>query len=279
MKYFEVAFSFSSEEDYVKELLSSELGEIGFESFSADGESLVGYVQKTFFDESALKSLIESFSYDSGIRYSVKDAEDKDWNEEWEKNFFQPIVIGDECVVHGSSHKDVPQAKYDIVINPKMAFGSGYHATTTMMMNALLQTDLQGKSLLDMGCGTAILAILAAKKGAGHAVGIDIDEWAYENAKENIVLNGTPDIELRLGGAEALKDESFDVVLANINRNILLNDIRHYVKRMHAGSLLFLSGFYEEDIPVIEAETSKYGLKRVSYEQRDAWVAVRFEKL
>lgn len=279
MKYIEVVFSFSSDEEYVKDLLSNELGSVGFESFSMDGDEFVGYVQENVFDESALKSILESFPYDDGIRFVARKAEDKDWNEEWEKNYFQPIVIGDECVVHGSFHKNVPSAKYDIVINPKMAFGTGYHATTTLMMKALLRLDVAGKSLLDMGCGTAILAILAAKKGATEVVGIDIDEWAYENAKENIVMNGTPDIELRLGGAEALKRESFDVILANINRNILLQDIRHYVERMRSGSLLFLSGFYESDIPVIEAETAKHGLRKLSYEMQNDWVAVQFEKV
>ena len=279
MKYIEVRFSFSSDEEYVKDLLSSELGDLGFESFSSDDEGLVGYVQAPLFDESALKNALADFAFDPNVRYEAKDAEDKDWNEEWEKNYFQPIVIGDECVVHGSFHKNVPSAKYDIVINPKMAFGTGYHATTTLMMRALLRLDVTGKRLLDMGCGTAILAILAAKKGAKEVVGIDIDEWAYENAKENIVMNGTPDIELRLGGAEALKTETFDVVLANINRNILLQDIRHYVERMRSGSLLFLSGFYESDIPVIEAEAAKHGLRKLSYEMQNDWVAVQFEKV
>lgn len=279
MKYIEVRFSFSSDEEYVKDLLSSELGDLGFESFSSDDEGLVGYVQAPLFDESILKNALADFSFDTNVRYEAKDAEDKDWNEEWEKNYFQPIVIGDECVVHGSFHKDVPSAKYDIVINPKMAFGTGYHATTTLMMKALLRLGVTGKRLLDMGCGTAILAILAAKKGAKEVVGIDIDEWAYENAKENIVMNGTPDIELRLGGAEALKTETYDVILANINRNILLQDIRHYVERMRSGSLLFLSGFYESDIPVIEEETAKYGLRKLSYEMQNDWVAVQFEKV
>ena len=279
MKYIEVRFSFSSDEEYVKDLLSSELGDLGFESFSSDEEGMVGYVQASVFDESALRNALADFSFDPDVRFVAKAAEDKDWNEEWEKNYFQPIVIGDECVVHGSFHKDVPPAKYDIVINPKMAFGTGYHATTTLMMKALLRLDVKGKRLLDMGCGTAILAILAVKKGAMDVVGIDIDEWAYENAKENIVMNGTPDIELRLGGAEALKTETFDVVLANINRNILLQDIRHYVERMRSGSLLFLSGFYESDIPVIEEETAKYVLRKLSYEMQNDWVAVQFEKV
>lgn len=279
MKYIEVRFSFSSDEEYVKDLLSNELGDLGFESFSSDEKGMVGYVQASVFDESALKNALTDFFFDPNVRFEAKAAEDKDWNEEWEKNYFQPIVIGDECVVHGSFHKDVPTAKYDIVINPKMAFGTGYHATTTLMMRALLRLDVKGKRLLDMGCGTAILAILAAKKGATDVVGIDIDEWAYENAKENIVMNGTPDIELRLGGAEALKTETFDVVLANINRNILLQDIRHYVERMWSGSLLFLSGFYESDIPVIEEETAKYGLRKLSYEMQNDWVAVQFEKV
>lgn len=195
------------------------------------------------------------------------------------KNYFQPIVLGNECVIHSTFHKDVPKARYDILIDPKMAFGTGYHQTTCHMLRAILASEMNGKRVLDMGCGTALLAILARKCGATDVVAIDIDEFAFENAKENIVLNGTPDIEVRLGGAEAIKEsDSFDFVIANINRNILLMDMCNYVHCMHSGSQLFISGFYTEDMDVLKEEASRHGLKYNGYAEDNRWAMMRFVK-
>ena len=277
MKYIEVSFQTSSTEEYVQDLLAAQLGEIGFESFS-DGTPFIGYIQKGLFDENALQTLIKQFEYDPNITYEIKEAEDKDWNEEWEKNCFQPIIIGDECVIHASFHKDYPHAKYDLLIDPRMAFGTGHHSTTSLMVRAILQTDMNEKSLLDMGCGTAILSILAAKRGASPVTAIDIDEWAYNNAIENARLNQENQIKIRCGGAELLGEESFDIILANINRNILLKDIHQYAKVLKINGLLIMSGFYESDIESIEEECSKHNLKKISYEMDNNWVAVRFVK-
>lgn len=278
MKYLEITFDIPSKENYIKDILSAELADLGFESFSDEADPFIGYIQQDSFDETKLADLLANFEYEKGISYSTKQAEDKDWNEEWEKNFFQPIVIGDKCVIHSTFHKDYPKVQYDIVIDPKMAFGTGHHATTSLMAKAILDIDVKDKSLLDMGCGTAILAILAALRGATPITGIDIDEWAYNNAIENIQLNHTEQITLKKGGAELLGDEMFDIILANINRNILLNDIKRYVKVLNSNGLLILSGFYESDIDAIEKECNQYGLEKLSYEKNNNWVAVRFIK-
>ncbi|MBP5424251.1 MAG: 50S ribosomal protein L11 methyltransferase [Paludibacteraceae bacterium] len=278
MKYLEITFDIPSKENYIKDILSAELADLGFESFSDEADPFIGYIQQDSFDETKLADLLANFEYEKGISYSLKQAEDKDWNEEWEKNFFQPIVIGDKCVIHSTFHKDYPKVQYDIVIDPKMAFGTGHHATTSLMAKAILDIDVKNKSLLDMGCGTAILAILAALRGASPITGIDIDEWAYNNAIENIQLNHTEQITLKKGGAELLGDEKFDIILANINRNILLNDIKKYVKVLNSNGLLILSGFYESDIDAIEKECNQYGLEKLSYEKNNNWVAVRFIK-
>ena len=198
-------------------------------------------------------------------------------NLEWEKNFFQPIIIGDRCVIHSTFHRDIPQAEYDIVINPQMAFGTGHHETTSLIIGELLDNDLQGKSLLDMGCGTSILAILARMRGAAPCTAVDIDEWCVRNSLENIELNGVDRISVFQGDASLLKDqEPFDVIIANINRNILLNDMKRYVSCMHPGSELYMSGFYVDDIPVIQAEAEHNGLRFVHHKEKNRWAAVKF---
>lgn len=279
MDYFEFLFKYSSENDYVADLLSSELGEIGFESFVTGSEGLTAYIPTGLYDEAKLKDLIAHFEYDKNVVFSQKFVEGKNWNEEWEKHYFQPIILGDECVIHSTFHKDIPSAKYEILIDPKMSFGTGHHETTSLMLRALLDADLQGKSLLDMGCGTAVLAILAAKKGASPILAIDIDEWAYNNSLENVALNHAEGIRVAMGGAELLGNETFDIILANINRNILLHDMHKYAACMHEGAELYMSGFYERDIPVIDEEAKKNGLQLLGHEEKNLWVAVHYKKL
>jgi ribosomal protein L11 methyltransferase len=232
------------------------------------------------YDADAISSVVETFPLEGfGITYGSEFIEGEDWNAEWEKNYFQPIVLGDECVIHSTFHKDIPAARYDILIDPKMAFGTGYHQTTCHMLRAILASDMNGKSVLDMGCGTALLAILAKKHGATDVVAIDIDEFAYENAKENIVLNGTPEIDVRLGGVDAIKDsDCFDIVIANINRNILLMDMVNYAKYMHKESQLFISGFYTDDMEILKEEAAKHGLRYTGYAEENRWAMMQFVK-
>ena len=278
--YTKIEFRVTPNEEVATDVLAALLAEVGFESFVSNEEGLEAYVPHNLYDESNITAVVENFPLEGyTITYSSEFIEGEDWNAEWEKNYFQPIVLGEECVIHSTFHTDVPKARYDILIDPKMAFGTGYHQTTCHMLRAILASDMNGKSVLDMGCGTALLAILARKHGATDVVAIDIDEFAYENAKENVVLNNTPDIEVRLGGAEAIKeDDSFDYVIANINRNILLADMVNYVRCMHPGSQIFISGFYTEDMEVLKEEAARHGLRYIGYAEDNRWAMMKFEK-
>ena len=278
MDYLEINFIIEPYEEYISDVLASELGEIGFDSFVPTIEGLDAYIPKNAFDESNLKNMLADFPFEASIDYKVTQIESKNWNEEWEKNYFQPIVIGNDCVIHSSFHKNVPKATYDIVIDPKMAFGTGHHETTSLVIGQLLLMDLEGKTLLDMGCGTAVLAILAAMRGAKDIVAIDIDTWCTENSVENIAINNISGIEVKLGGAELLEGLHFDIILANINRNILLADMEQYAACLSSGGELYMSGFYVEDIPLIEAEAIRNGLKLINYKEKNNWVVVKTVK-
>jgi ribosomal protein L11 methyltransferase len=278
MDYIEANFIIEPFEEYISDVLASELGQIGFDSFVPSIEGLDAYIPKSLFDESKLITLLADFPFEASIEYKVTQIESKNWNEEWEKNYFEPIVIGNDCVIHSSFHKNVPNAKYDIVIDPKMAFGTGHHETTSLVIGRILKMDLVGKKVLDMGCGTAVLAILAAMRGAKNLVAIDIDKWCTENSIENIEINKISGIEVKLGGAELLEGLHFDIVLANINRNILLADMDKYAACLQSGGELYMSGFYVEDIPLIEAEANLNGLKLVDYDEKNNWVVVKTVK-
>ena len=241
MKYFEVTFSVNPCNETATDILSALTAEIGFESFVECEGGMQAYVQQSLFDEEALKGIISDFPIqDTEITYTITEPEDKDWNEEWEKNFFQPIVIDNRCVIHSTFHKDYPKAEYDIVINPQMAFGTGHHETTSSILGELLDADLKGKSVLDMGCGTSILAILASMRGADPVTAIDIDDWCVNNSRDNIALN-----------------------------NIA------YTACMHKGSEIYMSGFYVQDIEAIRSKGESLGLKFVHYREKNNWAAVK----
>ncbi|MDH6304234.1 ribosomal protein L11 methyltransferase [Parabacteroides sp. PF5-5] len=282
MNYYELEFTYTSptQADIINDILAAELGEIGFESFTETENGLLAYIQEKLYDKATLEEKLSAFPLENvSFHFSEKRIESKDWNEEWEKNYFKPIAIDEKCIIHASFHQVSGTYAYDIVIDPKMAFGTGNHETTYLMLQEMLALDLEGKELLDMGCGTAVLAILAAMKGAKRVVAIDIDEWAYNNALENIRLNNTNDIQVLLGGAEQIQPcGSFDIVFANINRNILLNDIPHYAACMKPGALLYMSGFYTEDIPALEAACTQNGLSLVSHTERNNWASIKVKK-
>lgn len=277
MKYFEVTFSANPCNETITDILSALTAEIGFESFVECEGGMQAYIQQSLFDEEALKNIIADFPIpDTEITYAITEPEDKDWNEEWEKNFFQPIVIEDRCVIHSTFHKDYPKAEYDIVINPQMAFGTGHHETTSSILGELLDADLKGKSVLDMGCGTSILAILASMRGADPVTAIDIDDWCVNNSRDNIALNNINNITVELGDASLLEGRKpFDVIIANINRNILLNDMAAYTACMHKGSEIYMSGFYVQDIDAIRSKGESLGLKFVHYREKNNWAAVK----
>ena len=281
MVYIEVTFTLTPWNETAQDVLTALAGDIGFESFVEEGSTLKAYIQKKLYDEEAIQNIISDFPMsDTTITYTVQEQEDKDWNEEWEKNFFQPIIIGNRCVIHSTFHKDIPEMEYDILINPQMSFGTGHHETTNLIVSRLLETELKGKSVLDMGCGTSILAILAAKRGASPITAIDIDDWCVSNSADNINLNGIDCITVRLGDADFLRNEcpTFDLIIANINRNILTADMDAYAGCMKSGSRIFLSGFYVDDIPAIQESLTLNGLSFVEYYENNRWAMVVAEK-
>jgi ribosomal protein L11 methyltransferase len=280
MKYVEVTFKTHPCTETVNDVVSALAGEIGFESFVECEGGVQAYIQQSLFDEAALAQMVADFPLpDTQIEYTAVEAEDKDWNEEWEKNFFQPIVIEDRCCIHSTFHHDTPPAEYEILINPQMAFGTGHHETTSSIIAELLDTDLLGKRVLDMGCGTSILAILASMRGAREVTAIDIDDWCVNNSRDNIALNNCTNITVELGDAHSLAGrEPFDVVIANINRNILLADMPAYAAVMKAGSQLLMSGFYVEDIPAIRQMAESLGFRFEHHREKNRWAAVKFVK-
>lgn len=278
MKYIEVTFATHPCNETVNDVVAALAGEIGFESFIACEGGIRAYIQQSLFDKEALKDLADGFPLPgANIEYTIKEAEDKNWNEEWEKHFFQPIVIADRCCIHSTFHQDTPKTEYEILINPQMAFGTGHHETTASIISELLDAELKGKSVLDMGCGTSILAILASMRGADPVTAIDIDDWCVNNSIDNIALNHIDNITVMHGDAGLLKGHSpFDVIIANINRNILLADMAQYAGCMHAGSELYMSGFYVQDIPAIREKAESLGMEFVHHREKNHWAAVAF---
>ena len=242
------------------DLLAAYLAEIGYESFEPDDTGITAYIPAESFSEREVRDVLADFPIPVEPTLSHTLVEGQDWNSEWEKNYFRPIIIDDECVIHSTFHTDIPPAGYDIVIDPKMAFGTGHHATTSMMLRHILNSDIEGKRVIDMGTGTGILAILAKMKGASEVTGIEIDPAACINAAENVGLNN---VEVRLleGDSGRLEDTGkADVFLANINRNVILADLNRYADALKPGGEMILSGFYASDIPLIERAAEIYGL-------------------
>lgn len=277
--YIEVRFDMTPCDETATDVMAALLCDCGYESFLPDETGLTAYVKKELFDEAALPSIIEDFPMESQIKYSIELVEGQDWNSEWEKNYFKPIIVGDKCVIHSSFHKDIPSLPYDIVIDPKMAFGTGHHATTSLVIENLLEMDLEGKSVIDMGTGTGILAILALMRGATNITAIEIDPMAHANAIENLKINGAEVVDLILGDASKLPaEEVCDLFIANINRNIITGDIASYVKTLKNGEVMLLSGFYEHDIDVIMRCAEPLGLHYVSHKVKDSWSCLKLTK-
>ena len=256
------------------EILVAELGELPFESFIESDFGVVAYIQKQFWTENILEDLHILSSPEFVVSYTIEEIEQVNWNEEWEKNF-EAIEVDGICHVRAPFHPKT-DAEYDIVIEPKMSFGTGHHETTHMMIQHLLETDVAGKKTLDMGCGTAILAILAEMKGAQPIDAIDIDNWCYLNSIENVERNNCSQITVYEGEAALLKGKQYDVIIANINRNILLNDMQSYVDCLNKNGTLLLSGFYKEDIPFIDASCNEKGLTYVKKLERNNWVSLKY---
>ena len=263
------------------DMLSAFLGEIGFESFVFENNVLTAYVRSEAFSSEAFAEALDQLPLPQiTLSAETEEIEGRDWNHEWEKNYFQPIVVADRCVIHSTFHADYPKCEYDIVIDPKMAFGTGHHATTSQIIAQLLELDLTGKAVVDMGTGTGILAILAAMRGAAPVVAIEIDPAAEVNARENMALNHQAQIDLRLGDATMLEGCRADVFIANINRNIILNDLEAYAATLNRDAIMILSGFYESDIPMLQARAAAFGLEYVRHTtQGDNWACLVLRKM
>lgn len=263
------------------DMLSAFLGEIGFESFVFENNVLTAYVRSEAFSSEAFAEVLDQLPLPQiTLSAETEEIEGRDWNHEWEKNYFQPIVVADRCVIHSTFHTNYPKCEYDIVIDPKMAFGTGHHATTSQIIAQLLELDLTGKAVVDMGTGTGILAILAAMRGAAPVVAIEIDPAAEVNARENMALNHQAQIDLRLGDATMLEGCRADVFIANINRNIILNDLEAYAATLNRDAIMILSGFYESDIPMLEARAAAFGLEYVRHTtQGDNWACLVLRKM
>jgi ribosomal protein L11 methyltransferase len=258
------------------EILIAELAYVGFESFLEDHQCLKAYIQKKEWNKNILEDIKILNSNKFEITYSLKEIQQVNWNAAWEKNF-HPIKVDQKCVVRAPFHSQA-NVDYEIVIEPKMSFGTGHHETTYMMLQHMLDTDFQGKKVLDMGCGTGVLAILAEFRGASKIDAIDIDSWCYKNSLENIERNNCKNIKTFLGDVSLLENKKYQIIIANINRNILLKDMESYCFSLENEGQLFLSGFYNEDLNLIIATCTKFNLTFVNKIERNKWVAAKFKK-
>jgi ribosomal protein L11 methyltransferase len=278
MNYYELLFTTITTGDYQQDLLINTLGEIGFDTFEELEFGFKAYIPVDDFNRAVLDEALEVYRDMFTFSYEIMLIPQKNWNEVWESNF-EPIAIKDKIFVRATFHEPRPEFEFEIVIDPKMAFGTGHHQTTSMMLELLLENDMAGKKVLDMGCGTGILAIMASKLGAAEITAIDYDPVCYDSTIENAALNGIHNITAMCGGKEVIPDEQFDVILANINRNILLDQMQRYSEALKPDGELYLSGFYETpDLDIIMDEARKYGIKYIIHKLNNNWVAAKFIK-
>jgi len=276
MNYYELLFTTITTEDYQQDLLIGALGEIGFDTFEEVDLGFKAYIPVDDLNRELLDETLEAYREMFTFSYDITLIPQKNWNEVWESNF-EPIQISDQVFVRATFHEPKPEFPYEIVIDPKMAFGTGHHQTTAMMMGLMLENDFAGKKVLDMGCGTGILAILAAKLGASDLTAIDYDVVCYDSTIENSALNHIEGIKALCGSKEVIPNEQYDIILANINRNILLDQIARYAEVLRPGGEIYFSGFYESpDLDIITEEAAKYGLKYITHKKDKEWVAAKF---
>ena len=276
MNYYACSFS-NPDNEVLKDMFMELLGTIGFDSFMDTEDGFEAYCQESALDETELDEILRMEQFENVSLLKKELIPDQDWNATWEASY-EPVIINELCRIRAPFHKVEGTYKYDLVIEPKMSFGTAHHETTSQIIELMLHSDFTGLNLLDMGSGTGVLAILAKKLGSATTVAIDNDEWAYRNALDNIRLNDENDIVVELGDANTLNDRQFDIILANINRNILLRDMKEYVKCLVDGGKIFFSGFYEEDLVLITKEAERLGLKYSNHVTKNNWTAAVFVK-
>ena len=279
MRYTKCHFQLSPCEEAYSDLLSSLLGAVGFDSFESTSEGVDGYVQSSEFSKEAVDEVVSSFPISHvDISYTTEEMADTDWNSSWE-SAFEPIRIGDLAYIHPTSYPSLPDVRYDIKINPRMAFGSGSHTTTRLMLRQFLSSNLKGKRVLDVGCGTGILGIGAMLAGASHLTAVDIDNSSVENTIDNLRLNGIEGSEVKEGGIETVgADERFDVILSNIHLNIHLSLMSSYAAHLVKGGKLHLSGFFAEEQSMLQDNAASHGLVLTSVLEEDGWCCMEFQR-
>jgi len=279
MNYIELNCEISPYTQEYAEILIAHLSEKGFESFSEETPFVKAWIQEDLFNDEIEKDVKNIKIQGVKINFKHHLIKEQNWNETWEKNYFEPILIADKCLIRSTFHKNTPKVKYEVLIDPKMSFGTGHHETTSLMIEEILELDLQGKTILDMGCGTGILAILSAQKGAKAVCAVDIDKWSYENTLENLKLNSVKNVHVEQGDKKIIGPKFFNIIYANINKNVLLKDIPDYVAHIHHGGRLLLSGFYTHDFNDINKLALETGLQLHSRKEKNNWLMLSYFKI
>lgn len=277
MEYLELEITYNEKSEETNNILIAELSDIGFESFNETQNGLNAYIQKNIFNPEKIKDLYFFNKCNCNLNYKINVVENKNWNAVWESNF-NPAFINNDCVIRAPFHNIKPKPKYEIIIMPKMSFGTGHHETTSLMIENILNLKISNKTVLDMGCGTGVLSILASKLNASKITSIDNDEWAFENSKENFKLNNINNADVFLGDCSLISSKLYDIILANINKNVLLSDIKLYSKSLSQKGILVLSGIYKTDFYDINTEATKNNLKFSSIIEKNKWVSIVYIK-
>lgn len=276
MEYTQATITLDADNQDNRDIITAMLGNEGYESFTENENSIDAYIPSSKFTKETIDKILHILPFNA--QYTYVAIPEQNWNEVWEKNYFKPLLVANKCLIRAPFHTDYPKAQYEIIIEPKMAFGTGNHETTSLMIEYVLETTLDGKKILDMGCGTGILAILASMTGAQNITAIDFDKWAYENTIENSQINKCNNIEVKHGDAKSIGKNTYDVIFANIQKNVLLTDILTYARAMNTKALLFVSGFYKPDLPDIKTKAQSVGLNYVSHKIKNNWIAAAFTK-
>lgn len=276
MNYTQISFKLNPDNQENREILVALLSDLSFESFDETEELVMGYIPGETVDLDQIGEITTALPF--SVHSENEMIPDKNWNEVWEKNYFKPLLIGNRCLVRAPFHTEYEPAEFELVIEPKMAFGTGNHETTTLVAGQILDMDLTDKTVLDMGCGTGILGMLASLKGARSVTAIDIDSWSFESTVENARLNNIFNLEVKLGDASLLGNETYEIIFANIHKNVIIKDLPVYESVLQSGGKIYLSGFYTHDMPDVKAKANSVGLLETAYHEKNNWVVYSFEK-